>query len=75
MAAPIREAIVAAGVAHPPSAMPEVSADQLAAIYAWMFRFILVAHVAILGLAAFALTRPRVLGLYQQPEPEEEEES
>jgi hypothetical protein len=73
VAAPIRNAIVAAGVAHPPSAMPEIDPSQLATIYGWLFRFILVAHVAILGLAAFALTRPRVLGLFQQQEPEEEE--
>lgn len=73
VAAPVRDAIVAAGVAHPPSLMPELGPGQLEAIYAWMFRFVLVAHVAILGLAVFALTRPRVLSLFQQPEPEEEE--
>jgi len=73
VAAPIREAIITAGVAHPPSPMPGITPDQLAGVYAWVFRFLLVVHVAVLGLAAFALTRPRVLSLFQQPEPEEEE--
>lgn len=69
---PLREAVIQAGASHPPTTVPPLPEAQIAAIYAWFFRSTLAAEVLVLALAAYALTRPRVLRWYRADEPRED---
>lgn len=72
VSAPVRYAVIQAGALHPPVTIPPIPGAQIAAMYSWFFRLLLVAQILLLALGAFALTRPRVLAWYRSDEPEED---
>ena len=72
VSAPVRWAVIQAGALHPPATIPPIAAAQVAVMYTWFFRLLLLAQILLLALAAIALTRPRVLAWYRSDEPEED---
>jgi hypothetical protein len=72
VSSPVRQAIIDASASHPPETVPQVDQTDIASAYAWGFRILLFAQLALLGLCAYALTRPRALALYQADEQEED---
>ncbi len=70
VSAPVRYAVIQAGAQHPPATVPPIPGAQIAALYAWFFRLLLLAQLLLLSLAAFALTRPSVLAWYRSGKPE-----
>lgn len=74
VSAPIRDAVIASAASRAPPGDIALDPSQFAAVGAWVGRLLSVAHVTALGLVAYALTRPRVIALFQpDDEPPSEE--
>ena len=66
ISAPVREAVIRAAASGPsPTPDTQLDPNQLASAVAWSFRFIASAQLIVLGLIAYALTRPRVVAFFQ----------
>lgn len=73
VSAPVREAVIRAAATGPaPSPESQLDPTQLAAAVAWSFRLVAAAQLLVLGLVAYALTRPRVVAFFQ-PDDEDPE--
>ncbi|HNS95547.1 MAG TPA: hypothetical protein PLJ27_04230 [Polyangiaceae bacterium] len=65
VSAPVRHAVLTATTSQTlPADAHELDPTQLASAVAWSVRILSAMHVAILGLVAFALTRPRTLAFF-----------
>jgi hypothetical protein len=69
---PLRQAMAEATRQN---ALPNLDADQLAMATTWVYRFGLALQLLALALVALALTRPRVLAVYQPPASPNDEEA
>lgn len=71
VSAPVREAVITATTSQAlPGESQQLDPAQLASAVAWSVRLLSFTHVAVLGLVAYALTRPRVVAFFQPPEEE-----
>lgn len=68
VSAPVREAIIKAGVDHPLTT-EGLSSEQLATTFRWAFRTGMLLQVAALSVAAWLLTRPQIVALYRPSSP------
>lgn len=76
LSAPVREAILTATASRPfPGDAQQLDPAQFSAAVAWSVRLLSAGQVLILGLVAYALTRPRVIAFFRpiDEEPPSEE--
>jgi hypothetical protein len=71
VSAPVREAAIAAMASRPmPGDSQGLDAAQFSAAITWSIRLFSTGHVLLLGLVAYALTRPQVIAFFRPMEEE-----
>jgi hypothetical protein len=70
---PVRALIIDSVSAHAPETMQQLSPPQLANAFWWSQRIMLAGNLLVFALIGYALTRPRVIEIFSQPEDDPEE--